>query len=685
VRSLQTTLHAATVPGARRSWTAIAGGVLVAAALVAVAVVVGARVDGQSSALGPEDASSLDYVHPATPLPSLSAAYVRSVLGGDAVAAVAAGPSEERAETTRAAAAPPARRVRENDDLVDAFAIDALPFRARSDMGTATRERSEPGDCLPAGPTRWFRYAASANAALLASLIGDGAAGAVAVYVGDGRTLELLGCDVDRGGRPVVGFAAAPGKTYWFQATMAVGAGDALFALEPYGALSRASVGSSGEQGNGGVDYGISVSADGRYVAFVSAATNLAEDMDQTGCVADDPLAASDPRSTCGQVFVRDRVTGTTVLASVSSTGEMANSKTISPSLSADGRYVVFETPATNLAPGDRSFTWDLFVHDLATGTTERVPARTLQAPEVEMDVDGSFMATISADGRYVAFQSPSPDLVPGDDNGEWDVFVYDRIARRTELVSVSSSGAPSAPWRRPNDRPYWMAPSMSADGRYIVFRSRSSNLVPGDRNGCGDEFVRDRLRGTTERVSVAVDGGDPDGESSTPSGMVNRPRISDDGRSVVFLSAATNLVPGDTNGALDVFVRDRATGTTTRASVSSLDEQARVSPDQTDAIGRVASAASISPDGRFVVFDSFASNLAPGDDDAEQDVFLRDLRAGTTVLLTIGPDGSESSGGVPATSRAAEVVAFYSVDDSLVPHDTNGAADVFVVAERRR
>src|SRR3990172_8326886 len=238
-----------------------------------------------------------------------------------------------------------------------------------------------------------------------------------------------------------------------------------------------------------------------------------------------------------------------TLRVSVNSSGGQANDWSSSPSLSSDGRYVAFISNTSNLVPGDTNGVWDIFVHDQQTGVTERV----------SVDTNGnvgdgySEQPSLSADGRYVAFMSWASNLVPGDTNGGWDIFVHDRQTGVTERVSVNSSGE--------QGNPYSYRPSISADGRYVVFESGASNLVSGDTNGTWDIFVHDRQTRVTKRVSVNSSGGQANDWSSSPS-------LSSDGRYVAFISNASNLILGDTNGVVDIFVHDQQTGVTERVSV---------------------------------------------------------------------------------------------------------------------
>jgi Tol biopolymer transport system component len=235
-------------------------------------------------------------------------------------------------------------------------------------------------------------------------------------------------------------------------------------------------------------------------------------------------------------VFVHDRQTGTTERVSVNSAGAQANYGGAFPSISVDGRFVAFDSYASNLVSGDTNGAPDVFVHDRQTGTTERVSVNVAGTQGNNSSGD----ASISADGRLVAFDSYASNLVSGDTNGTWDVFVRDRQAGTTKCMSVDSAGTQG------NDSS--LSGSISVDGRFVAFQSSASKLVSGDTNGASDVFVHDRQTGTTERVSVDSAGREGNLDSVYPA-------ISADGRFVAFHGDASNLVPGDTNGSVDVFV----------------------------------------------------------------------------------------------------------------------------------
>jgi Tol biopolymer transport system component len=404
------------------------------------------------------------------------------------------------------------------------------------------------------------------------------------------------------------------------------------------GSTERVSVSSLGVEGNGDSGWQPSpgISGDGRYVVFFSDATNL---------VTGDTNGVTD-------VFVHDRDTDTTERVSVSSAGTEGNGISDFGRISDDGRYVVFQSGATNLVAGDTNGCWDIFVHDRNTSATERVSVSSAGG----QGDNHSFSPSISDDGRYVAFGSDAMNLVPGDTT--WgDIFVHDRNTGATERVSVSSGGAEA------ND--YSDSSMISGDGQYVVFRSYATNLVAGDTNGCWDMFVRNRGLGTTERVSVGPAGAEANADSEV------LPCISDDGRFVSFVSGATNLVAGDTNGCLDIFVRDRTAAITRRVSVSSAGAEG-------NADSRYHG---LSGDGRFVAFESGATNLAPGEGAGWWDVFAHDWLLGTTELVSVNSlgFGGDAHSEYPDISDDGQYVAFYANATNLVYGDTNDCRDAFV------
>jgi Tol biopolymer transport system component len=329
-------------------------------------------------------------------------------------------------------------------------------------------------------------------------------------------------------------------------------------------------------------------------VAFESKAKNL---------VPDDTNQARD-------VFVRDRESGETERVSISTDGGQAKGESGDPSIGANGRYVAFESRASNLVPDDTNHTEDIFVHDRKTGETTRV---SVSSDGTQGDKK-SGVPSISADGRFVAFVSKARNLVAGDTNGVRDIFVHDRETSKTTRLSVSSDGTQGN--RDSSD------PSISGSGRYVAFASKARNLVPDDTNKKEDIFVHDRQTGETTRVSIAGDATQGNRDSEAPA-------ISADGRFVAFVSQSSNLVAGDTNKKADVFVHDRKTGKTTRVSIRSDGGQGKGN----------SQAPSISASGRFVAFESQA-RLVEGDRNRASDVFVRDRSRGLTVRVSVGQEG---------------------------------------------
>ncbi len=349
----------------------------------------------------------------------------------------------------------------------------------------------------------------------------------------------------------------------------------------------------------------------------------------------------------------------TTKRVSVDSSENQANASSIRPSISADGRFVAFSSEASNLVRNDDNGDRDVFVRNLRTGTTEWV-----SVSSSGREANGtSRYPSINAGGRFVAFESNAPDLVRNDTNGAaYDVFVHNRHTGDTELVSVDSYGS-SDPRVQGNNSS--TRPSINGDGQTVAFDSLATNLEEEpDTNGRRDVFVHRQDTTITYRASVSSLDREANGTSHSPS-------IDSSGSVVAFSSEATNLVGNDTNGDYDVFVRDQAPETTRRVSVSSSGNQANGSSDD----------ASISADGRFVAFSSEASNLVRNDTNGVRDVFVRDLRTGTTRRVSVSSAGSQANGTsrYPSISENGRFVAFDSRARNLVRDDTNGDYDVFV------
>ncbi len=394
-----------------------------------------------------------------------------------------------------------------------------------------------------------------------------------------------------------------------------------------------------------------SISSDGRYVAFASDAANL---------VKNDNNGVTD-------VFVRDLQARTTTRVSVASDGSEGNKASYWPYISQDGRYVTFTSEADNFYTGDNNGVGDVFVHDMQTGKTELISV----GFDGAVGNDLSFWSSISADGRYVAFMSNATNLVAGDTNDSWDIFLRDRQNGTTTLVSQGYDGSPA------NSQSEY--PILSADSRYIAYASDATNIVKGDTNGYRDVFEYDRLTLKTIRVSISSEGIQTN--EGTQAFVIS---ISENGRYVAFPSLASNLVPKDTNNAWDVFVHDYTNGQTTRVSVASDGSQANAG----------SYGASISPDGRYVAFSSNASNLVADDTNGMMDVFVHDMQTGQTERESVADDGSQGNQGSgymliyaqgidlaygSLISADGSRVVFMSNATNLVPNDTNQTQDIFV------
>jgi Tol biopolymer transport system component len=401
------------------------------------------------------------------------------------------------------------------------------------------------------------------------------------------------------------------------------------FAVAAPGDTTRVSVSSTGQQTNIylGDSLRPSISPDGRYVAFDSWARDLVE-------------AAPEIQR---YVFTHDRQAGVTTLVSSKDGGYLVGNS-YRPSVSAGGRYVAFYSNGS-LVAGDTNIYYDVYVRDTVNGALSLVSV----APDGGASDDSSYAPSISADGRYVAFESSARNIVAGD--AYWsDVFVRDRHTGVTSLLSRAADGGAA--------NGYSDSPAISADGRYVVFRSDASNLVSGDTNSRPDVFVHDLLTGATTLLSRAADGG------ASNSGAIS-PSVSADGRYVTFASNATNLVTeGVVVGQYGIYVHDRQTGVTTLL-----------------AAGFGSDLPSISSDGRYVAFESGASDLVTGDTNHTIDIFRHDRLTGVTERVSVSSDGAEANGlsSRPSISADGGYVAFDSDASNLVAGDTNGVEDIFV------
>ena len=400
------------------------------------------------------------------------------------------------------------------------------------------------------------------------------------------------------------------------------------------------------------------LSGNARYIVFSSEASNL---------------VAGDTNSTY-DAFVRDRdadedgVFGepgamNTVRVSVSTSGAQGNGSVGRCDISSDGRFVVFASFASNLVAGDTNGHRDIFVRDRDTDTNgvfdepNGVSTVRINVSATGAEANGtSYYPSLSANGRWVCYQGDASNLVASDTNGKWDIFVHDRTTGGTELASVTTSGGQA------DDNSF--AGWISRDGQSVTFQSYANNLVASDSNPSSDIFVRNRTSGVTELASV-------DSNGNQPIGHHEYPHLSADGRFVAFVSFSQDFDPSDRAPWDDVFVHDRVTGATVRASLNS------------SGSGGDADSGSprLSASGRYVTFNSWATNLVADDTNQVVDVFLRDLQLGVTERVSVDSrhsEGNDHSGGA-VFSDTERHIAFASRATDLIDHDTNGFSDAFV------
>jgi len=396
-----------------------------------------------------------------------------------------------------------------------------------------------------------------------------------------------------------------------------------------------------------------SISTDGRVVAFMSEATNLVVG------------GTNGARS----IYTKDSQSGETKRVSSSSEGVNGNKDSDNPVISGNGRFVAFDSSATNLIPNDANNQCvatsgsnfncpDVFIKDLDSGVIKLVSNT---AAGVQGN-GGSVRPALSADGRFVAFVSAAGNLVADDTNGKADVFLKDMQTGAIVRVSVAADGGQG-------DDESMMA-SISADGRFVAFRSRAGNLVSNDGNGLEDVFLKDMQTGAITNVSTPADSAPGDGASG-----LNSLAVSGNGRFVVFESGATNLVSDDVNGKRDIFIKDTQSGATALVSAAASGAQGNEDSYQSVAI---------SADGRFVAFTSDASNLVPEDANAivgKTDIFLKDTQSGVIQLASTSTAGAAQAAGKSesvAISADGRFLAFDSDGANLVSGDTNKKTDIF-------
>jgi Zn-dependent metalloprotease len=536
----------------------------------------------------------------------------------------------------------------DNDNFVDAISIAATPYTDAQDTVSATTETGDPYlSCVPTDQgtnSVWYSYVPSEDGMLTVDTFGSNYDTVLAVWTGNFGALVNHGCQDDNNGtqQSELKVSVTSGRIYYIEAVGWDASGSLTFhadikaGLVINNAIEKISYAYDGGQGNGNSYFPPSVSDDGRYIAFRSDASNI---------VFGDTNYAPD-------IFIHDRLTGINQRVSVSSTN---------PVISGNGRYVAFIS--------SMGFA-NIYLKDIQSGEVYHVS----HSYNGTTTFGSSYAPSVSYDGRYVVFSSSATNLVSNDTNFceySWtqncaDVFLWDRNTNIVTRISVSSEG------EQANGASDY--PKISPNGRYVAFLSVASNLIAGDTNGIGGLFIHDLQTSETYRISEGNGYGD------------FSPDFSYDGRYIAFYSGNSTIVANDTNEYEDVFVYDQEVQEYTRVSVSS---------NGTQGNGNSTSSVSISSDGRFVVFRSDASNLVSNDSNAfiacDQydtgiaancpDIFLHDRQTGETILLSVASDGTQGDNWTFGAdiSGDATTVAFESLASTLVPGDTNGAFDIFV------
>ena len=529
-----------------------------------------------------------------------------------------------------------------NDGVSDSNGVRDVVLRDREQFKTILCSRASDGT-LSNGISASPRVAANGRfvtyVSLASNLVPSDGNGVYDVFVHDAKTRVTERVSVDKVGGDPNGISSVPdisanGRFVTFQ-SMATDLtdGDVNSALDIYvrdrktGQTLLASRTPEGTAGDSHSSWA-SISENGRYVVFESDATNL---------VAGDTNGKKD-------VFRFDRKTKTVILVSRPAAGGASNGDNSSATISKSGRYVAFASLASNLVQGDGNGAKDVFVADLKKGALTRVGgAGTSDRP------------TLSASGQVLAFDSTAGDLVSDDANSVGDVFAMNRKTNEVTRLSLSKG--------LDEQNGDGNATCVSPTGRYVGFGSHGTNLAGSDQNGFEDAYLRDTLTGTTERLSFDWLDGEPNGDCTPVS-------ISKDAKFVLIIADASDLVPGDDNGQADLFRLERATG-----------EMIHVTAAFNGSFpGGVVSTGSMSADGRYVAFGHVAEDLVPGDNNGLSDVFVRDIDAGVTTLISIGKDGVASDGlsFTPRLSSDGRYAVFSSGATNLVDGDTNGLDDCF-------
>ncbi len=414
------------------------------------------------------------------------------------------------------------------------------------------------------------------------------------------------------------------------------------------GFIHRVNLSSSGKEAND-TSEGVSITENGDAVAFVSFANNLVENDADDDCVS----ISGNPKN-CADVFVKDLSIDEIMRVSISNNGVSGNNHSgvirewgSHTSIASDKPFVVFHSDANNLILG------------VASRSTYLFDTESNQIQLISID---SINPVISANGRFVIFQSSNPNLVDNDTNEVDDVFLFDVQTGHIERISVATGGEQG---NLASGLGY--PATLSGDGRFVVFVSKADNLVQNDNNNLPDVFLRDRVLQETIRISTNNEDKDL-GESN---GGSTNPKLSANGQFIVFQSVANNLIQNDTNDITDIFLYHLSTGQIEIISASWNGGLANGSSGNPD----------ISSNGRWISFSSDADNLVPRDTNNVTDIFIYDTNTGRTIRVSVNNEGEEGNhvSNSPAISGDGSKVAFVSLASNLVPNDSNERWDIFI------
>ncbi len=365
-------------------------------------------------------------------------------------------------------------------------------------------------------------------------------------------------------------------------------------------------------------------------------------------------IAALDPSDTnaSSDIYAKDLTTGAITWVSVTADGASSGGSTAA--LAAGKGYVAFHTSVAH-DPNDTNASTDIYVKNLTTGALELAST----AANGTVGSASSSNASISANGRIVAFQTASTNLVAGDTNGATDIFVKNLDTGVVTVVSTTSAGA----FANASAGITTSGGALSGDGNLVVFHTIAS-LVAADTNAGADVYMRNVTTGELTLVSRGTGGGGGNGTSSVA-------QITADGTKIFFQSSASNMVSGDTNGVIDIFVYDVATGEITRVNVDASGAQANAA----SATGRPNS------DGSVFSFQSAASNLVDGDTNGIADTFIKNLATGAVTRVSVASGGTQGNANSFAgtVSTDGTKVVYGSAATNLVANDTNAAGDIFL------